>query len=315
MNRDATSVLAITAILALACTPAFASPSEAVRIEVASDRIHAGDLAAAMPQMREAAAGAVVGLAPLPGIERRVSRGELLRWARELGIEVDAGSLPEAVVVSRKMRRLTGEQVREMVVQSIVERYHVAPEQVDVELHSFSEPLMPDEPLDFELATALNRLGRPMTLTLRWTNTQGRSGNVSFRATARVRGVHAVAREEMQARTEITAGDFAFREGFLPGDPEEYLTTNEQLEGMQMKQDIKTGEALEKRMLAPALTVKRGELIELHFRSRAVVLRTPARAEQSGATGEVIRCRNLQSGSTVQARILDARQAEVVSFR
>jgi flagella basal body P-ring formation protein FlgA len=68
-------------------------------------------------------------------------------------------------------------------------------------------------------------------------------------------------------------------------------------------------------MLEAAQTVKRGALVELQLRSRAVVLRAPARAEQSGATGEVIRCRNLESGAVVQAVILDSRRAEVISFR
>ena len=77
---------------------------------------------------------------------------------------------------------------------------------------------------------------------------------------------------------------------------------------------MKTGDTLEKRMLEQALLVKRGDLLELRYHSPAVVLRTAARAEESGASGEVIRCRNLQSGASVRARILDARQVEVVSL-
>ena len=313
--RQTLRMNAVLVSLVLAFMLASLSFARVVRIELPSDRIQAGDLAKAIPQMMEVDASVVLGHAPLPGIERRVSRGELLRWAEGLGLEMEAASLPEAVVVSRKMRRLAGDQVRELVVQSIAERYRVAPVRIDVELHSFAEPLLPSEPLDFELASPLRSLGRPSTLTLRWTNAQGRSGNLSFRATARLRGVYAVARQALKARTELSAGDFDFQEGFLPGDPDEYLSSVEDLVGKQLRQSIAAGEVLEKRMLAPALTVKRGELIELHFRSRAVVLLAPARAEESGATGDVIRCSNLQSGTTVRARIVDSRQAEVVSFR
>jgi flagella basal body P-ring formation protein FlgA len=118
----------------------------------------------------------------------------------------------------------------------------------------------------------------------------------------------------LEARSEVSAADFDFVEGPLPGDPGQYLVSAREIEGKQLSQSLQAGEALEKRMLQAAATVKRGDLIELLFRSRAVVLRTSARAEQPGATGEVIRCRNLQSGATVLAVVLDSRQAEVVSF-
>jgi flagella basal body P-ring formation protein FlgA len=260
------------------------------------------------------AGDAVLGFAPLPGIERRISRPELLRWGHDIGLELEPAALPEALLIARQMRRLTSGQVRDLVAQKIAARYDVPAAQVEVELHGFSEPLVAAEDLDFELLSALKRLGHPATLTLRWTNAQGRSGNLSLRATARVHGRHAVARAPLEARSEVSAADFDFVEGPLPGDPGQYLVSAREIEGKQLSQSLQAGEALEKRMLQAAATVKRGDLIELLFRSRAVVLRTSARAEQPGATGEVIRCRNLQSGATVLAVVLDSRQAEVVSF-
>ncbi len=287
----------------------------AVRVELPSDRIRAGDLVNAVPQFAEADAAAVLGFAPLPGIERRVTRRDVIEWADDLGIRIAPEALPETLVLARKMRRLKRETVLELVTNAVAERYQIAASQVEVELHSFDEPLLPAEPLDFELTSPLTRLARPTHLTLRWTNANGRSGNLSFRATARVRGSYAVARETIGARSEISAQDFVFEDGLLPGDPEEYLVTPEDVEAKQLRQTLKAGEPLEQRMLEAAQTVKRGDLIELQLRSRAIVLRAPARAEQSGATGELIRCRNLESGAIVQATIVDARRAEVISFR
>jgi flagella basal body P-ring formation protein FlgA len=283
-----------------------------VQVELHSDRILAHDLATAIPQFQQAQPDAVLGYAPLPGIERRVARGELLRWGQDLGLSLDAGTLPEALILTRKMRRLESRQVRELVIAAVAERYQADAAQVEVELHSFSEPLLPAEPLDFELASPLNRLGRPTTLTLRWSNSQGHGASLTFRATAQVRGSYAVAREALPARTGLSAEDFHFQQGFLPGDPDEYSLTANDVEGKQLKQNLKAGEALEKRLLEPSLAVQRGDLIELRFRSAAIVLRAAARAEQSGAAGEVIRCRNLQSGATVRGVILDSRQVEVV---
>jgi flagella basal body P-ring formation protein FlgA len=307
--------LLVLLLVATALSPKATADTSPVQVELRSDLIRAGDLAAVIPQMQQAEAGTVLGYAPLPGVERRVSRRELLQWGEDLGLSLNAESLPEAVILARKMRRLEAGQVRGLVTSAVAERYQADPSQVQVELHSFSEPLLPAEALSFELASPLKRLGRPTTLTLRWTNAYGHSGDLSFRATARVRGSYAIAREDLEARTELSAGDFTFEEGFLPGDPSEYALLPEEVKGKQLRQAIKAGETLEKRMLEPALAVKRGDLIELQLRTPAVVLRTAARAEQSGVTGEVIRCRNLQSGATVQARIVDSRQAEVISFR
>jgi flagella basal body P-ring formation protein FlgA len=315
MKTNTKALFNTALLLAMVAVLNSAAVSAAVRVELPSDRIRAGDLAQAVPQMRKADAAAELGFAPLPGVERRVSRREMLQWGEDLGLALEPESLPEALLLSRKMERLPSSQVRGLVTAAVAERYQVAADQVDVELHSFSEPLLPAEPLDFELTSPLTRLGRSTHLTLRWTNSNGRSGNLSFRATAQVRGSYAVAREALEARSEISSHDFELREGLLPGDPREFLVNGEDLDGKQLKQSLKAGQPLERRMIEVAQTVKRGDLIELQLRSRAVVLRTPARAEQSGATGDTIRCRNLESGVTVQAVIVGSRQAEVISFR
>jgi flagella basal body P-ring formation protein FlgA len=306
------TLMAIAAALLLAIPAPGATA--VVQLELHSDRILASDLVPAIPQLGQADPDAVLGYAPIAGIERRVSRAQLLRWGEDLGIALDPDALPEAVILARKMRRLPADQVRQLVIDAVVDRYQVLPGQIEVELLSFSEPLLPAEPLEFELTSPLKRLGRPTTLTLRWTDPRGHSGNLSFRATAQVRGSYAVAREALLARTQLNAGDFRFEQGTLPGDPSEYALSPEDIAGQQLNQSIKAGEPLRKRMLEQALLVERGDLVELRYRSAAVVLRTAARAEEAGASGAVIRCRNLQSGATVRARILDARQVEVVSL-
>ncbi|MEX2301165.1 MAG: flagellar basal body P-ring formation chaperone FlgA [Bryobacterales bacterium] len=305
-------ILLLPATAALLGSAALAAT---VRVELPSDRIRAGDLAQAVPQMHQADAAAELGFAPLPGVERRVSRREIVEWGADLGLALEPETLPEALLLSRKMERLPSRQVRGLVSAAVAERYQVSADQVEVELHSFAEPLLPAEPLDFELTSPLTRLGRPTHLMLRWTNSNGRSGNLSFRATAQVRGSYAVAREALEARSEISSNDFELIEGLLPGDPREFLMNAEDLDGKQLKQSLKAGQPLERRMIEVAQTVKRGDLIELQLRSRAIVLRTPARAEQSGATGDTIRCRNLESGVSVPAVITGSRQAEVISFR
>ena len=210
-------------LLAAASTLLGAGPSSAAssepQVQLHSDRILASDLATAIPQLGQADPDTVLGYAPLPGVERRVPRNELLRWGQDLGIALNPDSLPQAIILARKMRRLESSQVRQLVIAAAAERYQVRPAQIEVELHSFAEPLLPAEPLDFELTSPLKRLGQPTTLVLRWTDPRGHSGNLSFRATARVRGSYAVAREALPARTEISASDFTFEAGFSARGP------------------------------------------------------------------------------------------------
>ena len=108
----------LAALPVLLPMPGVAATTPAVRVELRSDRILAGDLAAAIPELGQADRDAVLGYAPLPGIERRVSRGELLRWGQDLGLSLDADSLPEAVILARKMRRLESSEVRQLVIEA-----------------------------------------------------------------------------------------------------------------------------------------------------------------------------------------------------
>ena len=81
---------------------------------------------------------------------------------------------------------------------------------------------------------------------------------------------------------EAPAGHYVYRDISLPAD---WLTKNR--------------------------AVRRGDLLELQLRSGLILLRVPGRAEEAAAVGEVISCRNLESGSRVMARVLDSKHAEV----
>ena len=71
------------------------------------------------------------------------------------------------------------------------------------------------------------------------------------------------------------------------------------------------GDALPADWLTKNRAVRRGDLLELQLRSGLILLRVPGRAEEAAAVGEVISCRNLESGSRVMARVLDSKHAEV----
>ena len=134
----------VVLLLALAC------PSEAeVRISLTGGRITAGDLAAVMPRWSELEPSTQLGPAPLPGVYRRVSRGQLMAWARFHGLELEPEQVPEQLLLVREMRRLSSAECLEIIRRAVSRRYGRAVEDVRFTPEDFVQPLVPAGPLDF----------------------------------------------------------------------------------------------------------------------------------------------------------------------
>ena len=302
-------LLGVLLLLFAICLPLPAG--EAMSIEVERDRLTAADLARVIPQWKKLDGSRVIAYAPLPGVERRVSRRQLIRWADQHGLKLNIEDLPEAVLVARRMRKLRAEEALRTVTGAVSERYQLPLEQLRVRLHGFSETLVPAGKLNFEIRGSLNRLNQPVSIPLGWRDSDGRSGTVPLRATVSILGTHAIARHAMPAKSIVGPQDFTFREGILPGPPEQYLVLPEDVEGKTLKYSLKSGQALSHAMLLDTPLVQRGDLIELAWKSKSIRLRVPARAEEAGSLGDRITCRNLESGRRVVATIVDQKRAEV----
>jgi len=311
-GRPSFAALAAAALLLALAAPARAPAEEALTLVVEGDRIRAGDLARVIGVWTDAPPGQVLGYAPLPGIRRRVSRPQLLRWAREAGLKAAPEEMPPAVVVSRRMRRLETGELKDLLSEALARSFQLPPERIEVELTGGEEPLVPDGSLSFDLGSRVSRFNEPARLYLRWRDGGGRTGNLRVSAVVRVRGSFAEARADLPARTRLAAGDFVFREGPLPGDPEEYLLTPQEVHGKQLRYSLRQGDLLRGSQLEQLQVVRRGDLIELRLRTGAVLLRVGGRAEEPGGVGDEIRIKNLESGQQVRARIIDSQKAEVL---
>ena len=278
---------------------------------VESDDITAGDLAEVMPEWSGIEPSIVLAHAPRPGVQRRVRPDEILRWARRHDMDLGRDSLPDGIVVRRRLRRLGSNETRDIVIRSAAKRFGMDPKQIEITLHGFDETPVPAGPLQFRLAGSHPRLNRPTRLSLRWENLDGRSGTLPIRATVSLHGRHAVALTGLPAGTELQATDFRFEVGPLPGPPEHYLASPQGIQGMKLRTHLRQGGVLERRMLQKVETVRRGDLIQIRIRTGLVLLQAPARAEQSGSIGDRIFCRNLDSRRRVLAIILNSKLAEV----
>ena len=304
------SFLLLAGVLAIAVIQA-AQAASIVRLALEHDRLTAGDLARVIPEWKAAPAHELLGFAPLPGIDRRVPKGQLLGWGKRLGLDLQPASLPDVVLVSRRMRPLTEAEAKTALAAAIAQRHGLDIAQVRVKLHDFEASPVPTGVLRFEANIPLTQLNEPRPVPLRWKDGSGRSATIWLRATVVAMGPYAVASESLPAGTTLQPEDFVFQTGPLPGDPKRYIATPQQVMGMTLKHPLKEGEPLLRSSLARHRTVRRGDLLELQLKSRAIQLRVPGRAEQSGSVGETIACRNLETGQRISAVIVDSKHAEV----
>ena len=298
---------ALFGVVALAAPPA----SEPVRLALDHDRLTAGDLASVLPGWGEVEPGEVIAYAPLPGVERRVGASRLIGWGRRFGVNPEREELPHVLLISRRMRTLGAAEAELHLRDALAARYGVTPQAVEVRLDGFEEPRVPTGELTFGIAGSFPRLNRPTAVGLRWREAGARGGTVWLRALISVVGRYAVARKKLEVKVPLRPGDFEFREGPLPGKPERFLISDQSLQGKSLKYPLNQGDALPADWLTKNRAVRRGDLLELQLRSGLILLRVPGRAEEAAAVGEVISCRNLESGSRVMARVLDSKHAEV----
>lgn len=296
-------------------TAGMAVAGAGVEIQVVRDKITAGDLAKHIQVWADVEPATELDYAPLPGIERRVTRGQIVQWGQSAGLELDAAALPDSLVVSRKMRRLTEDEARDAVRQAVAREFRVSAEDVGVDLAGFGEPLIPAGEVSFALAAPLARLNEPVTVSLRWTDRDSRSGVARFRASIAVTGNYAVARTAIVRGTELSGDDVEVRNGALPGDPAEYLLTKEHFEGKTLTRALKPGEILKRRMLRETPDIERGDTATIEAKFGAVVLRVPGRADGAGSAGDTIFCRNLESGRRITCRVIGPAQLEAVSVQ
>ena len=264
-NREAAfrSFLLLALVIAITFVPATQAAS-IVRLALEHDRLTAGDLARVIPEWKAAPAHELLGFAPLPGIDRRVPKGQLLGWGKRLGLDLQPASLPDVVLVSRQMRQLTEAEAKTALAVAIAQRHGLDTAQVRIKLHDFETSPVPTGALRFEANIPLTQLNEPRPVPLRWKDGDGRSATIWLRATVAVMGPYAVASESLQAGTTLQPEDFVFQTGPLPGDPKKYVTTPQQVMSMTLKYPLTERKALLRSALARHRAVRPAGLRARH---------------------------------------------------
>jgi len=281
-------------------------------LEVAGDRVTAGDLARVMPVWRGLAEATPVLPAPAPYARRELGRVELERLAARHGLEPTAGEGPAHVRIERLMRPLPRAEAEAALVAALAERYRVATDDVSVELPGYTEPLVPAGEVRFRSTGMLPPAGAVAAVPLAWVTGERRSATLLLKAKLSVRGRFAVASRTLEPRAPLEPADIVFEEGPLPWPPERFRLDPKDIEGKMLMRRVAAGEKIARGWLVDRPAVERGAVVELELKRGGIELRAPARAEQTGAVGQRLAFRNLETGRRVTARVLDGKRAQVV---
>ncbi len=280
-------------------------------LEIESTSVTAGDLSGVAPGFDDLDPAFPFSRAPAPGVTRRVSRYELARWAASAGLDysLDDGleALPDALLIRRKMRLIGEQEARAAIREAAARAQDARLEDVEVELHGYAPRAVPATAAGFEATSLPRELNEPGLARLRWLDPGGRSGVETVRATLRVRGEWLVARADVAAGARLSGADVRRETGFLPAPRKDLLQPDLLEQEPQLTRGLRAQETVLHDDVRFTPLVERGALVELRLQLGGVRLRTPARAEQSGARGELIACRNLETGRRVLGRVVDAR--------
>jgi flagella basal body P-ring formation protein FlgA len=271
---------------------------------VADDVIRMRDLAAAEPAFSPVDAGEAVANSPLPGSVRVLQAAQLARLARQHGInDTDFRDL----CFQRAVRQLDEQQLLDTLYRAL------AIPAGEVELVDFSRFPAPVGDLVFPRSglTLSPSLGPSL-----WKGYIIYGGGRHFSIWARVI-VHAklnrvVATDNLMTNKPVGADQIRIEP--LDGVPDVLAPAQslDQVVGKNLLRPVRRGSSVSLDDISTAVTIRRGDKVDVDYRSAVLRLRFEAAAEMDGRVGDHIRLRNLQSSNIFEAEVLGKDQARVV---
>lgn len=114
-----------------------------------------------------------------------------------------------------------------------------------------------------------------------------------------------VAARTLKKGTVLVATDLSATE-------QQSIKQKENLVGHEMRRSIFVGRKIHADDVGPVTLVHRNDVISLTYSSAGIGLRTEGRALSSGGMGDMISVMNMDTRVTVTARVISAKQAEVL---
>lgn len=267
-------------------------------LEVAGDRITAGDLARAEPAFSALAPETPLAHAPVAGARRVLGPAELARLASRFGLSPASS---REICVVRAAARLERHAVLAALQTSL------ARPEASIELLEWSSFPVPAGRLEFPRSGLRPAPAADPARPVLWhgalRTTEGRTYPVWARVKITYPCTRLVAAETLPAGRIIEARQVrseSFASCLLD---EGFASSVEEVAGKTPRRAIRPGAPILRSWLADPPEVERGQTIEVESSHGGVRLKAAARAESSGSAGQTIRVRNLENGRAYPARV------------
>jgi flagella basal body P-ring formation protein FlgA len=260
---------------------------------VEGDHILGKDVASANPLFAALDAKLEVSAAPLAGVERVLRPDELVRLARQLGIELDAPA--SAICFERATTPLTVETLLPALKKAL------ALDNANIEILDFSRFGVPRGTFDFPKSGLMpNGLWRGRLL-------YGDNHSMPVWAKTRitVERTWVEAAETLVMGKSIDASQINLKTGpRFPFDPA-LLESVTLVAGRRPSRTIASGTPIAAQMLTVAHDIERGDRVAVEVTVGGAILDFEATAESSGRAGDTILMKNPDNGRSFQAKIQD----------
>jgi flagella basal body P-ring formation protein FlgA len=282
--------------------------SRAAWLPVESDRVLARDIAAAVPEFAKISPDELITYAPLPGVKRLLTRGELVRIGRRLGMEISAG--PDLCV-----EYPTAPLDREMLMAAL--RHGLARTDAEIDLIDSSQYAAPSGTLVFprEGLSVFSKLTAESPVI--WRGYVSFAGTKRFPIWARVR--LAVRSEQLVAAMAIRAGETLRAEQVRTETVKQFAfldqpaVTLDAAIGRVARRTIAAGSAITSEVLQAPNAVNRGDEVAVRVTAGVTQLSLAVRAESSGGIGDVVYLKNPVSGKLFRGVVEGKDQVSVTA--
>lgn len=278
---------------------------------IESERIQLGNISSITgePDAVERLSTVSLGYAPNPGMTREISREQITLAINAAGFsekEIVVKSEP-MVLVRRAGQILQGTAVRDEVENSLLARFRN--ENVDARIVRIDLPVSFQIPVgEVELrakSSAVRNLFAPFSIPVEVRV----DGNLvrTFAVTAEIE-VFAdvlVAVKDLAAGTQISETDVRVEKVRLERAASKYLRDTTVLHGVSAAREMRSGTALTVDAVAPVAVIKPGDPVRIEANTGALKIIVNGEARAAGRIGERIAVRNTQTGSILQAFVVD----------
>jgi flagella basal body P-ring formation protein FlgA len=227
-----------------------------------------------------------------------------------------APALPPQTVEPNSTRErsvIADNSVRAIVMEELVRRSGSPAEDLRVSFAPGAEPLLAQAVGEDRIAVELGSrvaLGRvPFTVRRlrfgRVMETHRAQADVARRVQA------AVLTRTLPKGAVVTPSDVELKELFLLEASSKPIGVLNTVIGQTTARALAAGVMVEESMLAPAVWVRRGQMVDVDCRVGAVLVRSVARAEADGSPGDLIPLRSERTREPIFGRVVDRQRVEI----